>query len=312
MGTFTNAVIEDGPDVLASAGREVGIGGGAGTAGPPPQLNAGAYTYGGTPGGADAAVNKAWTGDEVYGVGGGIMGQREADAANFANRQAQMGDYAAQNQAIGELRGIEAQQGPSAAQAQLQAGNNAAIMAQQLALARSGRGFGGGAGSAGLAQSNLAGLGASNANAAAQLRAQEDAAWRGRQAQNLTTAAGMFGQQAGQDLQAYYQNQGQNDAAQLQAMGLGQQAYFQGADARARGYDQAMAGTGLSLQGQALGDQIRQNQLQAQQVGDDNLIRMWAAQNGYDLAQQQAQDQKTAAYVGAGSSLLGSYIGAGR
>ena len=90
------------------------------------------------------------------------------------------------------LTGIEATEGPSAAQAQLQSATNAANR-NALALARSGRGWGASAASLGQAQDQQAANLQEAGNQSAQLRAQENAAWRGRQAANLGTAAQTFG-----------------------------------------------------------------------------------------------------------------------
>lgn len=253
------------------------------------------YMYGRDPHVADNASNKAFVtgaqgqqfGQDVYGQGGALLQQRTGDAAYFQGRGAQQGDFGAQNQTLSSLTGLEATQGPSAAQAQLMQGNNQA-MAQQMAMARSGRGLGGNAAAMGLAQGNMAGIAAGNANAAAGLRAQEDAAWRQRQAGNLANAAGMQGQQAQTNLQAYYQNQGQNDAASLQALGLGQQAYFAGADAGQQGFN-------TNIAAQSLSNQIRGQEMQGGLAMEDNMLREWAARNGYNLAQQQRQDQQDAA-----------------
>jgi hypothetical protein len=261
------------------------------------------YMYGRDPAGADQAVNKAWgTGDAAVNYGTQASNIGYDMARQYANRGPQQGDWAQQNAALGmssgygtQLAGLESQQGPSAAQAQLQQGTNQA-MGSQIAMARSGRGFGGGAGAAGLAQSNMAGIQANQANQAAQLRAQEDAAWRQRQAANLGSAAGIqqgigqqYGQQVGTDLNAYYQNQGQNDAATQASINQANQAYMQG--------------IGASLSGQGVAAGIRGQELGAGMNREDNYLRWAAAKQGYDLAQQQRQDQQNAAYIQAGASL---------
>lgn len=266
------------------------------------------YMYGRTPGGADLAANRAWeTGQQAQDFGTGMQDVTWQAAQNYSGRQAQMGDFGQQNAALQgargygqQLAGLEATQGPSAAQAQLQAGTNAA-MGGQLALARSGRGFGGGAAAAGLAQGNLVSIQANAANEAAMLRAQEDAAWRGRQASNFANAAGIqqgignqYGQQAAQNLNAYYQNQGMNDQAALGFAGMG-------IDAATQGYQTNLAGQGVA-------SQIRGQEMTGGMAQEDNILREMAARQGWSLGQQQRQDQKEAGYLAAGANILGGLI----
>jgi hypothetical protein len=253
------------------------------------------FMFGRDPNAADVAVQKAYdTGQGAQTTGENLLSLGLTEANLAQDRQAMYGDWTAQNQALGQLRGLEATQGPSGAQAQLMAGNNAA-MGQQLALARSGRGFGGGAASAGLAQSNMAGIGAQNANNAAMLSAQENAAWRQRQAGNLGTAAGMYGEQQMRDLNSYYANMGQNDQTALGWAGLGTQAY--------------QGGVNANLAGQQVGNQIRGMELSAGQNLEDQMLRRWAAENGFSMAQAQAQAQQNAALIQGGMTVLGGAIG---
>lgn len=274
-----------------------------------PWVNAGGYDrrnymYGRAPGAADAAVNKAWGTGDAAASGGYTMYKNDMGAAQqYANRGPQYGNWGNQNAALGQaggyagqLAGLESTQGPSAAQAQLQQGTNQA-MSSQLALARSGRGFGGGAGAAGQAATNMAGISANAANESAMLRAQEDAAWRQRQAGNFANAAGIqqgvgsqYGQQGQADLGAYYQNQGQNDQTAYNWANMGQNSYFTGAN------------TGLA--GQQLGNQIRGQEMTGGMSQEDNMLREMAARNGWTLGQQQRQDQKEAGYVSAGANFV--------
>ncbi len=288
------------------------------------------YWYGGDPNDpnpiATGAVNKANQtgdaglqlgqyainrGDQMYGQGQTTAAQREGDAVHFNNRAVQQGDFGAQNQSLGALGGLEATQGPSAAQAQLQGGTNQA-MASQLAMARSGRGLGGNAAAMGQAQGNMAGIQANQANQAAGLRAQEDAAWRGRQASNLTNVAGFQGQQAQANLGAAVQGRSQNDAMVQGMLGLGQSAYQYGGEQGMRGYGMAMEGVDRSLAGQGLANDVRGQEMQGNQAYEDAKLRAWAAEKGYDLAQQQASDQKDAATISAVSSGVATYGGGGR
>lgn len=115
------------------------------------------------------------------------------------------------------------QQGPSQAEAQLQAGQDAA-MKQQLALARSGRGIGGEAQAMRGAAWNNAAIQAQTNQQAAQLRAQEQQAQLARQMQALQyvggqdAALGQFGLQQGlQGEMAQRSLNDQRSAALLQA-----------------------------------------------------------------------------------------------
>lgn len=238
--------------------------------------------------------------------GSQLLDQRSAQAQLFNDRAVQQGDFGAQNQSLGQLGGLEATQGPSAAQAQLQAGTNQAL-ASQIALARSGRGLGGNAGAMGLAQGNAAGIQANQATSAAQLRAQEDAAWRQRQAANLTNVAGMQGQQSQANLGAAVQGRGQNDAMYQGLLGMGQDAWQSGTAAGLQGYGLGMQGYGASLDAQRLATDIRGQEMAGNQAYEDAKLRSWAAEQGYELQQQQMSDQKDAATIAAGSSLASAY-----
>lgn len=280
------------------------------------------YMYGRDPSAAQSAVDRAWsTGDSAmasgragqqFGLGvayGGanLMNQRTADAQAFNQRGVLQGDYGNQNATLGQLMALEQQRGPSAAQAQLQSGTNQA-MASQLALARSGRGMGGNAAAMGLAQGNMAGIQANQANQAAMLRAQEDAAWRQRQAGNMGTVAGMQGQQSQANLGAALQSRGQNDAMYSDMIGRGQDAYFAGAGAGMQGFGMGIQGAQASLAGQGVANDIRGQELNAGLTLEDNVLRQWAAKNDLNLAQQQRQDQQDAAALNAGSTLAAAWM----
>lgn len=275
------------------------------------------YQYGRTAGGADEAANRA-LGTGNVGMAYGQMAinqatgtaaggddfrvQAQNNATRFDARGAPVGNWRTQNETLGQLGGLETQQGPSAAQSQLQQGTNQAL-SSQLALARSGSGFGGNAASAGLAQSNMAGLQANQVNQAAALAAQENAAWRGRQAQNLNSIAGMQGQQSQANLGAAIQGQAQNDAMFENEQQRGQNAYFQGRAAQQQSYGMGVAGVGQALAGQGLAHNVRESELGAGASFEDNQLRHWAAENGYELAQQQRSDQKDAAAMSAGATI---------
>jgi hypothetical protein len=174
------------------------------------------------------------------------------------DRQAYNLDFNYQGQSLGNaqryadlLGGIT--QGPSAAQAQLQAGANQS-MAQSLALARSGRGWGGSAvGQSQALQQNAATM-QNVANQSAMLRAQEDQAFRAQQAQNYAQAAGIYqgtgsqyGQQQALSAQSALQNAQQNDAYRASMYGLGLQGQQAAVNAQATAGNLALAGNQAGL-----------------------------------------------------------------
>lgn len=231
-----------------------------------------------------------------------------------------------QNQALGRatqegraLSQIESQEGPSAAQAQLQSGLNQS-QASNLALARSGRGWGGGAGAMAQAQGLNAAAGQNTANQAAALRAQENAAYRQRAAANLGAAAGInlgagnqFGQQQQQEVQAALGRAGM----QLNQQGLASSAALQ-QQSQNDAYQQGMYNLGLNaqqgatqagmaglMQGATIGQQGYGQNLEAQQAGGQMSLaglgqsgELSQAAGTMDLAAQQqamaAQQQQVA------------------
>ncbi len=135
------------------------------------------------------------------------------------------------------------------------------------------------------------------------LNAQENAAWRGRQATNLGNAAGIsqgagtqLGQQANTNVNAFLQSQGQNDAASLGYLGQGATAYGNG--------------VGNNFTGQTLGHNVRLAEMQGGQGADDRMLRAWSAEKGYDLAQDQADAQQQAAIIQGVATVGGAAIGA--
>lgn len=190
-------------------------------------------------------------------------GVQAADSTTMRQRQTGLADMLYQ-QAMGA--------GPSAAQAQLQAGNDAAINAQ-MSMARSSNN----PNAMRQAQNNAAMLGQQSANAAAQLRAQEMQA--GRQ---------LYGQQLqdvrGQDLQnnqfnAQLKQQNQQFNAQLT------QQNKQFTENAVQGYLQ---------QGLSIAEANRQAQIDLQKT-------LYAQQTGNEMAALNANN--------AGNNQLGNFIG---
>ncbi len=275
--------------------------------------------------GAQQAGTLGGMSQQFLGEGAGAGG-RQAANLNFGAMQQNLSDagpnFAGADRSLGQasqygsqLAGVEAQEGPSAAQAQLRAGLNQA-QAGNIAMARSGRGWGGSAGAQQAAMTQNAAAGQSAVNASATLRAQEDAARRQRMAQNLAGAAGIsqgVGQQqiaqqglasnvdlarAGLNLnqeqlsaQTALQQQQQNDAFQQGMYGLGLGAQ--------------QAGGQLGLQGLTAGAGIAQQGM-GQNIG--------AQQSGMGMnigAQQQGIGQNIGAQQAAGSMQLGALGQAG-
>lgn len=191
--------------------------------------------------------------DTIAGMGQDIYGQGMAAQGRDITSGYQIG-----------LEGIERQQGPSAAQAQLQSGLNRAS-AESLAMARSGRGWGGSASMSRQGANLQAQMGQEAANQSAVITAQEDAARRQRMAQNIQ-AAGQLGlgqAQANDQREAALLGQGvaaQTQAGQLaaQGAGLGLQGMQGGADIGLQG---TTAGVNTAIQGQLAGGQLATNAL---------------------------------------------------
>jgi Chaperone of endosialidase len=247
-------------------------------------------------GAAGAAQGTAQSGAAAATDRAGVIAARSAPTANYGRANA------TQSQTDRTLAALDTfasrQDGPSGAQAQLRQATNTGL-ATQLAMARSGRGFGGGAASMGQAQANMAGISANAANESAQLRAQEFATARQRELAALDTAMGgrlnLGQQQIGQsqfDTSSQLQQTGMNDAASNAQNQLALQYQQYGLNA-GLGYGQL--GEQTALQHQQLGEnsnlshqQLGENSnLSHQQLGEQsNLSHQQLGQHAYD---QQAE-----------------------
>jgi hypothetical protein len=236
-------------------------------------------------------------------------GQTQSAGAALQNRQGATANYVPANAALGtaqgnatQLAGLEATQGPSGAQAQLQSGINASE-ASNLAMARSGRGWGGSA--SGLTQATNANASATQqaANSSAQLSATEDAAYRQREAANLsaaaginTTAASQLGQQGLSQAQLQQQTTAENDSARaaLNAQGLNAygQAITANTQAGALGLQGMQAGAGTEQGGETLGMQGTQAAQSAYGQGEQMAGINESAQQAADLAREQDVQQQ--------------------
>jgi hypothetical protein len=247
------------------------------------------YMYGGTPYGADNAVTYdrmvagagagALTDRSREAVNSGAFMQDtgvslQNQAAQFGKRATPTTNYdlamaarADQQGAYGGLMGSaqdprtqqdvynslmaagQVPEGPSAAQAQLQQGTNQAL-ASQLAIARSGRGAGESASALRGAAWNASDIQQNAGNQAAQLRAQEDQAFRQRQLQAFGAAGGVAGQMRGQGIEAY--GAAGQLAGQERGQDVGQAEYLTDAELRNRALNDQ---TALGYQNTALGYQ---------------------------------------------------------
>lgn len=175
-----------------------------------------------------------------------------------------------------QLAALEAMQGPSAAQAQLNLATNQS-MQNNLALARSGSGFGESAQAMSQAINQNALAGQDAANQSAILTAQENADWRTRQGANLGQAASLglgAGQQYGE--QAQFQanlqqaQQNANSSAYLQALGLAGDQQAAAANTYLQGLGQSGQLT-ADAAGTYLNAMVQSGQLTQQAA--DNLMR---------------------------------------
>lgn len=175
-----------------------------------------------------------------------------------------------------------APQGPSAAQAQLRQGTDAAIKAN-LAMARSGSGFGESANALDAAGRNASGAIANEGTQSAILRANEDQAYRQNQAnllglsgQTLASARGADAGLAGQLAQ-----QGQFNTSTALQQGAQNDAYSQAL------YQNELQGQQLGLQANEFATQAQQQAVTQQQQNQQTQLQA-----------AQAQQQGTMGYEG--------------
>lgn len=229
---------------------------------------------------------------------GGNYGSNLRDVAGrgIATAETRGREIAAAGQRYGDqLSGLENTQGPSGAQGLLNQQNNRA-MNTQLALARSGRGLGGSAAAMQQAGMNVGALQQDAGNQASQLKAQEYAAWRGRQAQNLNAAAQT------------------NIGAQTAGAGLVNQAYGVGGQALSAGGNLALGGVQTQLQGQTNAANIaQQGGLAGASAAQSGLNAASATrQAGYDFGMRgtEANAAAQAQAAGIGQAGYGQELGA--
>lgn len=284
-----------------------------------PDLDPNAYALGGNPdwvnefgqssqqAGAMARqeMSNAKTAAEMRGFG---VTQRAAPTTDYStanNALAQSGRAGQQQQDVyGNLMSFaQGPQGPSAAQAQLQEGANQA-MGQNLALARAGSGFGESAAGLASAQRANASTMASTANSAAQLRAQEDQAFRQQQLQAFGMGGDISGaqrnaaQQEAQILGGQSEFQTQSALTAEQQRDAAAQGYFgQGLQAAGMGYDADLAGRGMNLEAQnaAMQGRVAQGQTEADLYGTDAQVYKERLRRDEALAEQRRANRGEAA-----------------
>lgn len=292
-----------------------------------------------------AGMTDTGQGAQNYAVGAGALGGRTGGNLINSGQNLMHQASGAQNRNVSgmqqnALMGLEAQEGPSAAQAQLNQATNA-NQANALAMARSGRGFGSSASAMRQAAQQRVGAQQEAANQSAMLRAQENAAWRQRQAANIGTAgqlatsqaatndarqaalnqAGLGAMQAGGNLQLGAGQLGlsgynQNLAAQQGAANTALSGLQSGAQteigANQAGYGMALQGLGQQQQAQQAGGalglqgygQAANTYGNAAAYGQNNLtLQGNIEQQGLGWAQQHVQNELTAAGINNGVAL---------
>jgi hypothetical protein len=227
-----------------------------------------------------------------------------ADARSLAARGGTQSTLAALDQFAGQQG-----QGPSAAQAAGQGVINQGLN-QQLALAKSGRGFGGGAAAMGQAAGNMAAVTAAGANQAAQTRAAEDQAAKQRQLAALNASLGGGLQQQGVDQSAAQDQVGRSqfDAnLELQSRGQNDQTALGNRQLALANVNQGN-GAQLGFEGLGQGTQLQREQLGLghEELGQHALD----SQADYELQQQQmeldAQKANQATDTERDSSMMGT------
>lgn len=214
------------------------------------------------------------------GTQGGQFVKQGAQAAtqNIAdvNLKASQDAMRASGQYANQLAGIGAKEGPSAAQAQLQSAVNQSQQAN-LAMARSGRGWGGSASAQTQALAANAAAGQQAANQSAILRAQEEQQRQQMLSQNVGNAA-QIQQASANTALSQQQLAAQTNIQEAQVQAQRQQAlYGLGLQSQQQGAELGLQGAGLALQG---------NQAQQQAIAQAGQFAGQGA--GMDLAGRQA------------------------
>lgn len=269
-------------------------------------------------------------GRDTYGQGAGYAATG-AGAINSANPDlyVDQGSLNRSMQGADSMRGAADRlmsmnfNGPSAAEAQLNAGA-AKTTAQNLALASTGRGMGGGASARRQAMvQNAQVMGATNADLAT-LRANEEATRAGQRMQAAQAAGGLYGGAAGIDAGNLATQASAGHAAVSDAYGLGTAEQQLALQAQQQGAGMVQAGGQTQLGALGQGAQVQQQGQQIQQQGQqlEHAVNTTALQGttGFEgdmtdrrgqsinaqTTNQQNQQQNQAANVGMVSDLATS------
>ncbi len=268
--------------------------------------------------GAAAAEKGAEMGAHVESVGAqagstltGLASNAYWGGMNAANRAGAQADYSPANSTYQVANNDATQltsmkQGPSAAQAQLQSGLNQA-QASNLAMARSGHGFGTSASALTQAAGQNASAGQQAVNSSAQLSAQEQAQWNAQRASNLAAGAGIstnvggaLQQQGLSQAQLKQQTTAQNDQAQAALVSQGLGAMNNAGQLSLSG---ATSGAGITQAGETLGMQGTQSGFGAYGQGEQMAGINMSAQQQADLTREQGliQNRGISAGIAAGN-----------
>ncbi len=323
VGDFGEAVGSGLTDMFSAHTVQGPSGGGWGQSG----TAAAGYNAGAAARGQQIAGQAGATGGAIN-AEGYAAGQRNAPNTQYGNQYRNLGDQARgtadaynsqaasstqQDRQLAALNNFaSAGEGPSAAQAQLQAGSDAA-QRSAMSMARSGRGAGDSASALRDASFNNATTQGTVAGQSAQLRAQETEAYKQRQLAALNAAMGGAGAIRAGDATAAQIAQGtraqdlgfQGQQDQRSQFGTTSQLQAQGQNDAAR---QGLYNTGLGyqqmgLQGELGYGQLGQNALNAQ---TDYELAQQQMQLDANKANQQADLEKDSGIVGMAASAVGS------
>ncbi len=245
--------------------------------------------------GAALGQRVEYVGEQAGGVLSGMAGGAYGAGMSAANRAGAQANYDPANSVYQVAKNdasqlANMQQGPSAAQAQLQSGLNQA-QASNLAMARSGHGFGTSASALSQAAGQNAVAGQQAVNSSAQLSAQEQAQWNAQHASNLaagagisTNVAGALQQQGLSQAQLQQQTTAQNDQAQAALVGQGLGAMNNAGQLSLTG---ATSGAGITQAGETLGMQGTQSGFGAYGQGEQMAGINMSAQQQADLNREQ-------------------------
>lgn len=251
-----------------------------------------------------------------YGASGAAVGRAQATGQDQASLAQRLEQFAA---------------GPapdSGAQAMLTQGTNDALNAQ-LALARSGSGFGESAASLGSAGRNAAAAVAAKANESARLKAQEGQAWQDQRLQAFGQAgdiygadraaalqeAGLLGEQAEYLTEADLRATEMNDAAALgwadaenAAYGTATQGFGTAADARAAEAAAYNDAYGLELDSWGMGLDAEKAALEGRMGQEQINSDIYQAELGHQTQMRDLDQKKSQGVV---SGVMGGLAAAG-